>query len=278
MHYTLLFDKYISVKRLLEAHLVKAASISTYREKAPYIEDKKIHLYQGRDVKKKLYISSLALRLANSQNSNAMKVAHELAVVLSGSCGGVFHVQIVPPGCIHLELTPTTLAAWLQGLAGGNLAGEETKDFRECKLLFPIQYAHARCYSLIRLASQDNLIELVDGDVGIGGLIAARPISWLNGDQQLYFYQPEEYHLINQLMQVVDHLVCSDGGSVDWEKIGGKLSQAWEDFWCSCRIWGEVKITSPELAQARVGLLIATQWVLKCLLEKKLGVVALREL
>ncbi|MHC5610042.1 MAG: DALR anticodon-binding domain-containing protein [Nostoc sp.] len=149
--------------------------------------------------------------------------------------------------------------------------------------LFAVQYAHARCCSLVLLAHREGLIQLrkpvPNASPAFWSVIAPNPISWLNCDGTLRLNHPDERQLIAELVQVVDNIKCPDiSGSVKWEKIALNLSQAFEKFWSNCRIWGEVKITSPEVAQARLGLLMATQSVLRYVLEEHLGVFAPLEL
>ncbi len=110
-------------------------------------------------------------------------------------------------------------------------------------------------------------------------VIVPNPIPWLNFDGTLRLNHPDEHRLIGELIQVIDSIEFPDiGGSIKWEKVALNLSQAFEKFWSNCRIWGEVKIMSPELAQARLGLLMATQSVLRFVLEEKLGIFAPLEL
>ncbi|WP_233718532.1 DALR anticodon-binding domain-containing protein [Nostoc mirabile] len=149
--------------------------------------------------------------------------------------------------------------------------------------LFTVQYAHARCCSLVLLAHREGLIKLREPvpntSPAFWSVISPNPIPWLNCDGTLRLNHPDERRLIGELIQVVDNIECPDvSGSVKWEKVALSLSQAFEKFWCNCRIWGEVKITSPELAQARLGLLMATQSVLRFVLEENLGVFAPLEL
>jgi arginyl-tRNA synthetase len=129
------------------------------------------------------------------------------------------------------------------------------------------------------LADREGLIQLEDHSTQVPGFLSAQPIPWLDCDQKLRLHQPDEVRLIHQLVKMVDDLVFSDSSrSVNWETAALKLSAAFDSFWCNCRIWGEVKINSWELAQARLGLLIATQLVLRSVLETKLGVFAPVEL
>ncbi|MEH2169395.1 MAG: DALR anticodon-binding domain-containing protein [Nostoc sp.] len=149
--------------------------------------------------------------------------------------------------------------------------------------LFAVEYAHARCCSLVLLAHREGLIKLREPvpntSPAFWDVIFPNPLPWLNCDGILQLNHPDERRLIGELIQVVDNIECPDvSGSVKWEKVALNLSQAFEKFWSNCRIWGEVKITSPELAQARLGLLMATQSVLKFILEENLGVFAPLEL
>jgi hypothetical protein len=149
--------------------------------------------------------------------------------------------------------------------------------------LFAVQHAHARCCSLVLLAHREGLIKLrqpvTNTSQGFWDVISPNPLPWLNGDETLRLNHSDELCLISELIQVVDNIEYPDiSGSVKWEKVALSLSQAFDNFWCNCRIWGEVKITLPELAQARLGLLMATQSVLRHVLEENLGVIAPLEL
>jgi hypothetical protein len=163
--------------------------------------------------------------------------------------------------------------------------GEQGKINNQCSMpnLFPVQYAHARCCSLVLLAHREGLIKLREpvpnSSPSFWSIISPNPIPWLNSDGRLRLNHPDESRLIAELVEVVDNIECPDvRGSVKWEKAAVNLSQAFENFWCNCRIWGEVKIISPELAQARLGLLMATQSVLRFVLEENLGTFAPLEL
>lgn len=110
--------------------------------------------------------------------------------------------------------------------------------------------------------------------------VAPNPIPWLNCDQKLRFSHPAERALIAQLVGVVDNFYypCPSRQTVDWEKAALNLSQAFQTFYSCCRIWGEVKIQTPHLVQARLGLIIITQAVLRLLLQDMFGVWAPLEL
>ncbi len=291
----LLAGKYTAIKQLVYGHIEKSLSVYTHKAKIKCIINEKIPLYKGRDVTRILYISGIALRLSKSQNLNAMEIASAIASHLSANCGDEFSVQIVPPGLIHLVVSDPILAAWLQHLAEGRVgSGKQEKSadggterrkspIQNFSRLFAVQYAHARCCSLLRLAQQEGLIQFSelnpDNSSAFWSVISSNPIAWLNCDQKLRFSHPASRRLIAELVQVVDDLECSCfTSSVNWEKAALGLSQAFESFWCNCRIWGEVKITSPELAEARLGLVMATQSVLRFLIEEKLGVFAFVEL
>jgi arginyl-tRNA synthetase len=262
-------SKYTSIKQLIYYYLLAALSIYANTQGSVCIEKEKIPLSKGRNHKRVLYITGIALRLSKYENLPAMEIAEVIASHLSIESDDVFRIQIISPGWIHVELAHPVLAAWLQRLVslGREEGGTKKENVSLSCSLFPVQYAHARCCSLMRLVQQEELF------------ISADVIPWLNREQKLRLNHPAEFRLINELVQIMDELEYSSADAlVKWEKAGLAVSQAFENFWCNCRIWSEVKTTSPELAQARYGLILATQWVLKFLLEEKLGAFAPVEL
>lgn len=278
----LLVSTEISIKALIYRYILCILSLCNFSGEFFPIASRKFPLYQGRDDSRVLYISGLALQLAKSDHQTTMDIASEITSGLSAMGGGVFKVETVPPGWIHLELTDRFLAAWLQNLVVTSLGGCGEMEKGKITLLKPsslfmIQYAHARCYSLVRLADHEGLIKLKEAhQPNLTSLVPVENIPWLNHEDKLRFTHPAEGRLITKLVEAVDSLECS--GTDNWGKVALDLSQAFEPFWCRCRIWGEVKIASPQLAQARVGLIMATQSVLRCLLVDKLGVFAPLEL
>ncbi|MDZ8049990.1 MAG: glutamate acetyltransferase [Aulosira sp. ZfuVER01] len=303
VHFQLLVSKYTAIKQLTYSHIQQYLSVYSYQAESLCIKHNKFPLYKGRDEKRILYISGIALRLEKSQNQKAVEIANAIASDLLATRGDVFKIQVVPPGWIYLELTHSILAAWLQHLAVGSLKLDRQMDktdrstITNPQRLFAVQYAHARCCSLLQQAHREELIQLRDvltdteinfdkqkpllsiSGQALWSILCPNPIPWLNNDEKLRLNHPAESHLIGELVQVVDDLKCDAfGGSVNWEKAALNLSQAFENFWSQCRIWGKVKISSPLLAQARLGLVMATQSVFRLLLEEKLGVFAPLEL
>jgi len=293
VHQKLQVSNNTAIKRLIYSHLLPIMSIYAYVNNIPSIDIDKIPLYKSRDINRILYISGVALQLSKSQNRKGIEIACAIASHISANYGDELLIEIVPPGYIYLVLTDPILAAWLQCLTegiwregksgGAGKVGRGETQIENSSRLFAAQYAHARCCSLLRLAQQEKLIKFGDNNVNtssaFGSVISPNPIPWLNCDRKLRFSHSATKRLISELVQVVDDLECAyEAGSVNWEKAAINLSQAFEVFWSNCRIWGEVKITSPELSQARLGLVIATQSVLKFLLEEKLGIFALVEL
>lgn len=267
-----------------------------------------ISLHRAKDYSRVLYGSGIAFELSQFKNIPALEIANVLATLVRGAELSVgnheveyccqqfslatnvlqeFTVEVVPPGWIHLEVTEPAIAAWLQSLVSllqvQNLSKEEPCQLTrtDTSRLFAVQYTHARCHSLVQMAHREKIITLkAQLDTSpTTFLVAPDPIPWLN-HQKLRCCHPAERDLIGQLLETLDELYCpcASRQPIDWEKAALNLSQAFQTFYSCCRIWGEVKIQTLALAQARLGMVIVTQSVLRLLLQDKLGVPAPLEL
>ncbi|MEG3880115.1 DALR anticodon-binding domain-containing protein [Microcoleus sp. herbarium7] len=247
-------------------------------------------LNRAKDGARVLYVSAIALKLAKTWQQTPQDLAAQLAATLEPLCSPNFAVKAAPAGFIELELTDAGLGFWLQHLAQTKLPVPESRILSpvvSADRLFPIQYSHARCCSLLRMAHRERLISIAQPDVAtapqIWSLLVPNPIPWLDSGDRLRLVHPAERSLISQLITVLDNLApaianCSREKPVNYLKLADNLSAAFQTFYSQCRIWGEVKIETPKLAQARLGLVLATQSLLGFILVNLLNSVAPLEL
>lgn len=271
------------LKHRLESAIVQAS------EPENLVKIAKIPLNRAKNSKRILYVSAIALKLSQIWQQPPQTIAAELIENLQALCGADFAVEAAESGMIQFELTDVALAVWLQRLTENSVQIQESRILSPVVAvdrLFPIQYSHARCCSLLRMAHRDRIMAIVQGDRPATGqiwsLIAPNPIPWLDGEK-LRLIHPAETNLISQLFTVLDSLSpileakpCQK--PVDYLTLANNLSAAFQIFYSQCRIWGEVKIQTPKLAQARLGLVLATQSLLRFIIEDLLNAVAFLEL
>ena len=259
-----------------------------------------IPLYRVQDDTRVLYKSAIALKLASLCDLPSFEISHQLMTYLGNSPDNYaeqslleFTVTLLSPGWLSFQLTNQSLAAWLQFLLETPLSQEDLA-FKEIYQppsmahldLFPIQYAHARCCSLLRLAHQQGLIQLSPHPQNrVGQIIQPNPIPWLNLERgELQLVHPAEQRLISQILALLDEVTSSSlltqesDKNVSLVKLVRALSDALLNFYSQCRIWGEVKTETLLLAQARLGLVSLTQSILALILKERLGVYAPLEL
>jgi arginyl-tRNA synthetase len=251
------------------------------------------------------YLSPIALKLANMQPQSPMDMALKIATYCQEDRQNQRYlnqeyltIEVVPPGIVLFQLTDLAVAASLQNFPGLIKQKMEKSDLKITHLsvdndrLFPIQYSHARCCSLLRLADRERIIEIADGDrtnsQPLWQLIAPNPIPWLDDQNRLRLFHPAELNLISQLFIIIDYLapflpensedLIIANRAENWDKLAKALSDVFQTFYSQCRIWGEVKQETPKLAQARLGLVVATQALLQFILQELLGVFAPLEL
>ncbi|MEM6752881.1 MAG: DALR anticodon-binding domain-containing protein [Cyanobacteria bacterium P01_C01_bin.38] len=255
-------------------------SIYALSEKNKCLENKDIPLSKGKSDIRISYISGIAFHFSKSHNSQTFSIASSIASYLSADLGTYFKIEVLPSGLIQIQVTDSLLAVWLQSFIEPNKSIETAPvkfkvlehGLSDC--VFSIQYVHARCCSLLKLAQQEKL---VDFDINVNKYSSV-PIPWLKSDGQLRLNHQAERYLIGSLVRIIDELHPVVACQVKWEGAALGLVRAFEAFWSSCRIHDDLKTTTPELVMARIGLLMTTQSVLRFLLEEKLGISAWLEL
>ncbi|MGH7998511.1 MAG: DALR anticodon-binding domain-containing protein, partial [Brasilonema sp.] len=110
MQQKLLVSKKTAIKQLVYSKLEMALSTYTGYKCCSCIKNKNIPLSQGRNERKIVYISGIALRLAKFEKYPVMEIANGIVSHISANYDKDFKIQVVSPGWIHLEVTHLLLA------------------------------------------------------------------------------------------------------------------------------------------------------------------------
>lgn len=264
------------------------------------------------------YVSAIALKLSTRLHIPASTIAQSIALHFFLPVGGGHRdstanttaypstsetiwphcsIQVAPPGWIYVRISELGLGLWLQTLTGGRLLPHEwakpslyfendNQFFRNSTSLFKIQYSHARCGSLMRLAAESGLITLsaptqTDRQAPAWQILQPSPIPWKDPQQKaLRLQHPTEKQLIGQLIHTVDEAFRASQPLPPETALAlaTALSDSFQVFYAACRMLGNADKTNPHLAQSRLGLVWITQALLRLLLENQIGVCAPAEL
>lgn len=257
-----IFRGNLSVKKILTETLQKWAIDFSSVPDLPTIA-----VYRLKNSPTVIYRSSIALSLQRSTNLSSLAIANILLNYLSQlhtTSQPVldFTVEKSDRSFLDFHLSDRSIALWLQLLSSSvPLPFSPSPPLSPPRNVFPIQYVHARCCSILRLAEQEGLITLKSPN-----WFATAPI----------LAHPAELNLIDRLLQVTDAKASSQ--PQDWFKLATFLSEAAIELHRLCPIWDKTDPNFPELARARLGLISLTQYFLKSLLQDRMGVVAISEL
>jgi hypothetical protein len=197
-------------------------------------------------------------------------------------------------GWLYARFSGLELSKWLQSLLLAPPFQTEPQPLRISSgassdpVMFQLQYAHARCCSLLRLAQQENLIHLTPGDVRLVQLES--PVIWQTPTGELQFQTLAEHQLLLALMQFPHSLspkkiiygysqaaLPGHQTRIEWPPPKPYLqlqAQQWShlflNFYRDCRIFGDVRQAAPDLVTARLALVFILRRVLAFVLETAL--------
>jgi arginyl-tRNA synthetase len=238
-----------------------------------------------------IYACPLGLSLATNLQQSPKIIMGQLGYLLASKqdspdseLPGKLLTEIVPHGWINFYLDAKFIADWLGGAlfwSQSNVIDEQQSSNRAIYALdrtspqlFPVQYIHARCCSLLRLAARENLITFA---ANLEQIKQPQSICWLDSRSNLWLTEVAEHNLLQQLLIVSDSWL-ENTHVRRWSKLALSLSQNTAIFLADCRFLGEVKQHYPQKAIARLGLIALVQFWLEKILVEKLRVAAPREL
>ncbi|MGF1486228.1 MAG: DALR anticodon-binding domain-containing protein [Prochloraceae cyanobacterium] len=230
-----------------------------------------VPLYRLNDTDSIIYRCPIALSLAKTTDLPSTSIAFGIVKCLcqlktSSQLELEFSIQRVDRGWIDFYLSDRSLALWLEQILQNtsiptSYPPVSTTDLPSSNV-FPLQYAHARCQSLLRLAKETGSIDI--------------EAQSFNESKDLLLLHPAQRNLIFQLLELADTKVSNR--SQNWVKLAEQTSQAFLELHRQCPIWEKNNPDFPRSARVKLKLIKITQYFLNWLLVEKIGVTAPNEL
>lgn len=258
----------LSIERSLNSYLIQSIPAQ--------FNLKNITFYSIQAQDSIIYQCSVLIQLAKGDRTEAQQIAHQMMADFK-TTNTQFSLEVETminhSGLLEFILKEQIINQWLSIFIQVFKLNYKVSILKHYELdidqkYSTLQYAHARCCSLLRAGHFDNIIQLKTLDFTQFSWLSPEPIPFTQIWQQV-----EEKELIYQIIKVID-----GQNSEKPRKLAEDLSKAFFKFERSCRIWGEVKRDNLTLAQARLGLIALVQLLLRFLLTEKLGVMPLTEL
>lgn len=202
------------------------------------------------------YRSAIALILASKASINATQIAQQLVTILQQQVNlGFIQIRWICSGWIEFTVTEEAIPQWLQQCLTRLPALPLSFPSTVTPLSFP-QYIHHRCWRLLQLGAEANLISLTDNIS-----------NWQNysfaGKNIL---QTEDWQFIYQLMKTIDHLENATSAQ-KITKLTNHLSEAFIRFHRYCRIFDRQQNNFPEIAIIRLHFIAITYGILQHLTQ-----------
>ncbi len=235
-----------------------------------------------------IYSCPVGLFLAPQLQMSPTTIVEQLAYLLTAKQANIdveqeliLDLEITSSGWLNFVLEPQFIITWLERslfwINHDLLTPTVLTDLAQHSVnLFPIQYIHGRCCSLLHLGAREKLIILkviLEENLGQIGWHIEQPsaILWSG------LSTSAEYAVLRQLLIVTDSWV-RHADNHNWAKIALGLSLDTEIFLAECRFLGEIRQHNPQKAIARLGLIALVQYWLQRILLEKLKIAAPREL
>jgi hypothetical protein len=182
-----------------------------------------------------IYACPLGLSLATNLQQSPPTIMQQIGYLLTAKDDsdldqGQLLTEIVPLGWINFYLDAKLIADWLgRSLFWSqiNIIDDQQSSNRAIYTLdkappqlFPVQYIHARCCSLLRLAARENLITLA---ANLEQIKQPQSISWLDPEHNLWLTEIAEHNLLQQLLLVSDSWL-ENTNICRWSKLALSLS------------------------------------------------------
>jgi hypothetical protein len=228
------------------------------------------------------FSSPLPLQLAHRHHTTPEQIGAKLIEQFNleievNPSGLTPKLSLHPNGWLYANFSDRELAQWLQQLFAAApilsvLTPPLTMGVSVDPLLFQVQYIHARCCCLLRLAQQMQYLELTDAPIET--IVAPQPIPWLTATYQWRLHHPAEQQLLRLLMQFPQLLSTpktiygSSGGVAGLESVLPwplpathlrQQAQQWSNallrFYRECRLFAKDLPEGLQQSQARLALI-----------------------